>query len=136
MTPTQELIERLNKRAADCEDNARVCDLNDYDAEKALLEAEAADFRQAADRLASLSAELEPVKAENAKLREAVSHADRCERFVKLVAGQKLSEQAREWQEEEYGDDGDPDFEGAYDTFIEQARNIINERRAALGGAG
>jgi Asp-tRNA(Asn)/Glu-tRNA(Gln) amidotransferase A subunit family amidase len=86
-----------------------------------------------ADLMDQAIAALRAQDAEIAKMREALSNADRAERFVKLVAGQMLAEQARKWSEEEYGDESDPDFEGAYDSFIEQARNILNDR-AALGG--
>jgi DNA-directed RNA polymerase specialized sigma24 family protein len=65
MSTTSEIVERLTRRAAECEDNARVCDLNDYEAEQKLLEAEAIDFRAAAARL-------EELERENAILREAV----------------------------------------------------------------
>lgn len=89
-----------------------------------------------APTIVSALREVSALKEEVERLRGAVSHADRCERFVKLVAGQRMSVDAREWYTGEYGDDGDPDFEGAYDTFIEQARNILTERRAALTQGG
>lgn len=50
--------------------------------------------------------------------------------FVSTVADQRLSEAAREWYSGEFGDEGEPDFEGAYDSFIEGAR------RALAGDAG
>lgn len=80
--------------------------------------------------------EVSALKEEVERLRGAVSHADRCQRFVKLVASQRLSEQALAWYGDEFGEDGEPDFEGAYDAFIEQARSIINDHRAVLGGGG
>jgi hypothetical protein len=70
---------------------------------------------------------------EAARLRGVASNADRAMRFVKLVASQRLSEQAIAWYGGEFGEDGEPDFEGAYDSFIEQARSIWSDiERAAL----
>ena len=81
---------------------------------------------------------IDELERENAALREFTSNADRAMRFVKLVAGQKLSKQASEWYAGEFGDEGEPDFEGAYDSFIQDARNILNDsvRAAALAGSG
>ncbi len=58
------------------------------------------------------------LERENARLR----------RFAEHIAKQPLSEQCRADHENE-GHDGEPDFEGAYDAIIEQAR-------AALAGSG
>jgi hypothetical protein len=60
------------------------------------------------------------LKAENEGLRRRLEH----------FAKQPLAEQARKDHEDE-GHDGEPDFEGAYDTFIEQARDTL--ARQALG---
>ena len=108
MSTTQELVERLKH-----------------------LDADAADLRAAALRLAEL-------ERENAALRGVASNADRTMRFLKLVASQRLSEQAREWYAGEFGEEGEPDFEGAYDSFIQDARNILNDsvRAPALAGSG
>lgn len=48
-TPSpEELVERLEARAANCDHNARLCKMNDYEEEQTLLEAEASILRAAA----------------------------------------------------------------------------------------
>jgi hypothetical protein len=79
------------------------------------------------DGLLEAAKRIDELERENARLREFTSNADRAMRFVKLVAGQKLSKQASEWYAGEFGDEGEPDFEGAYDSVIQDARNILND---------
>ena len=86
---------------------------------------------EAADAISSLRDEVE-------RLREFASNAGRAMRFVKLVASQRLSDAANAWYAGEFGEEGEPDFEGAYDSFIEQARCIMNDaaRKALAQEAG
>lgn len=50
--------------------------------------------------------------------------------FVKSVASQKLSDDAREWCAGEFGDEHEPDFEGAYDSIIKDARRAASALEA------
>jgi len=45
--------------------------------------------------------------------------------IFRVMASQSLSEQARKQYEEDFGDDDEPDFEGAYDVFILSARAAL-----------
>ena len=54
-----------------------------------------------------------------------VAERDALFRVVADIAEQRLSGAAIRWHEEEYGDDGEPDFIGAYDIFIQRARAAL-----------
>ena len=54
-----------------------------------------------------------------------VAERDALRRVVADIAEQRLSGAAIRWHEEEYGDDGEPDFIGAYDIFIQRARAAL-----------
>lgn len=87
---------------------------------------------------ASLTNKVKALESRQRVLSEIASNADRAMRFVKLVASQRLSDAANAWYAGEFGEEGEPDFEGAYDSFIEQARCILNDadRDALAGDAG
>jgi hypothetical protein len=53
------------------------------------------------------------------------------ESFAEHIAKQPLSEQCHADHEAE-GNDGEPDFEGAYDAIIEQARDALERARRAV----
>jgi hypothetical protein len=118
---TQELVERLRDAGLNLGHEA----MNENPWEPK-IPPEQAVFFQAADRLSEMDAEIK-------RLREIASNAARATRFVQLVASQRPSKQAREWYIGEFGDEGEPDFEGGYDALIQDARNIFNDTaRAAL----
>jgi hypothetical protein len=150
---TSEIVERLTRRAVECEDNARVCDLNDYEAEQKLLEADAADYRAAALRLNELERENAALREREVLLVDALHNVGIGGNHAALLIGSDHPPYTTSQIEaaKHYGGNLDgmnawfcwqsimKAMREAYDTLPEDVRNAawkrMEQRRAALAGS-